>query len=104
MHTRFKSRPCSGNKKSFKLITVGSLEQLYKGTDMLIDAVAKCVQHGYDLKLTIVGSGKHKSELEDRARARGLGKRVHFTGEMPSGDAVRLIFRRGRSIYFTVAD
>jgi glycosyltransferase involved in cell wall biosynthesis len=57
---------------------------------MLVDAVAECVQQGYDLRLKIVGGGKHKSELMDRARKHGLGERVIFTGEIPSGDPVRL--------------
>ena len=83
------SSPASRNKGSFKLVTVGSLEQLYKGTDVLIDAVARCVEDGFDVKLIIVGSGKHKSELAARAAARGLGDRACFTGELPAGDTIR---------------
>lgn len=83
------SRQGSRNRKSFKLVTIGSLEQLYKGTDVLIDAMARCVEDGFDLKLIIVGSGKHKSELAARAAAQGLGERACFLGELPAGDAIR---------------
>jgi glycosyltransferase involved in cell wall biosynthesis len=68
---------------------VGSLAQLYKAPDVLIDAVAVCVRAGVDLRLRIVGDGKHRAELEARASARGLGERVAFCGQLTQGDAVR---------------
>ena len=44
---------------TFNLIFVGTMAQLYKAPDVLIDAVAACVQEGLDLKLTLIGDGKH---------------------------------------------
>lgn len=79
----------SSSKNSFTLITVGSLEQLYKAPDVLIDAVSICVQDGLDLKLVFVGDGKYRRELENRAKNRGLKDHVHFLGQLPAGDAVR---------------
>lgn len=79
--------PLVGERVS--LILVGSLEQLYKAPDVLIDAVAICVRCGFDLQLSIVGDGKHRSELEDRAQLRGIQERVRFTGQLPAGMAVR---------------
>lgn len=73
----------------FTLISVGTLAQLYKGPDVLIDAVAACVQEGLDLRLILVGDGKHRTELEAQSLARGLGERVSFCGQLPSSDAVR---------------
>ncbi len=75
--------------RTFTLITVGSLTQLYKAPDVLIDAVAACVREGLDLKLTLVGDGRHRAELEAQARALGLGQRVCFRGQLPAGAAVR---------------
>jgi glycosyltransferase involved in cell wall biosynthesis len=40
----------------YQLVTVGSLAQLYKGTDVLIEAVARCVSAGFDLTAVIVGT------------------------------------------------
>lgn len=71
------------------IITVGTLAQLYKAPDVLIDAVAACVKKGLDLKLILVGDGQYRMELETRAAAQGLGKRVYFCGSLPAGDAVR---------------
>ena len=69
--------------------TVGSLSQMYKGVDVLIDAIAECVGKGRPLQLRVVGDGKHRSELEAYAEARGVASRVQFTGQLTAGAAVR---------------
>lgn len=70
------------------LITVGTLDQYYKAPDILLDAVASCVQQGLDLKLVVVGDGKHRVELEQRATDLGLQNRVHWCGHLSSREAV----------------
>ena len=82
-------RPVRHSAFPFRLVTVGSLAQLYKAPDVLIDAVGVCVRGGIDLDLVIVGGGKHRPELETRAGSLGLGERVHFLGQLPSGKSVR---------------
>jgi glycosyltransferase involved in cell wall biosynthesis len=64
-------------------VTVGSLAQLYKAPDVLIDATAECVRGGLDLELVLCGGGRHLSELRLRASARGLNGRVQFRGQLP---------------------
>lgn len=71
------------------LLFVGSLAQLYKAPNILIEAVAVCVGQGLDLNLKIVGEGKHRIELEEQAKTLGIGDRVHFLGQLPAGDAIR---------------
>jgi glycosyltransferase involved in cell wall biosynthesis len=39
--------------------------------------------------LTLVGDGKHRLELETMVRQLALSDHVHFTGQLPAGDAVR---------------
>ncbi len=72
-----------------RLIFVGTLGQLYKAPDVLIDAVALCVRDGVDLTLTLLGDGKHRVELEARAHALGIADRVTFRGQVTAGAAVR---------------
>lgn len=67
------------------LVSVGSLEQLYKGTDVLLDAVGLCIRRGVDLELVLVGDGRARPALERRAAALGLGGRVRFMGQLPNG-------------------
>jgi glycosyltransferase involved in cell wall biosynthesis len=68
---------------------VGSLEQVYKAPDVLIDAVADAVNLGVDLQLTLVGDGKLRTELEQRAVARGVTERVRFVGHVSSSECLR---------------
>jgi glycosyltransferase involved in cell wall biosynthesis len=70
-------------------VTVASLEQRYKGVDHLIAALAMCLRAGMDLRLTVIGDGKHRGELERQAAALGLPDRVIFLGQLPAGEAVR---------------
>ena len=72
-----------------RLVLVGTLAQMYKAPDVLIAAVGKCVRDGLDLHLTIVGDGKHRSELEELVTADDLADHVCFAGHLPAGDAVR---------------
>lgn len=70
-----------------ELLLIGSLAQLYKAPDVLIRAVALCAQRGRVLRLTIVGQGRHRPELERLARSLGLTDRVRFAGSLPPGPA-----------------
>ena len=76
-------------KSPWRLVTVGTLEQLYKGTDLLIDALARCRQQGLDAELVVVGDGKHRAPLESLSARLGLRERVHFRGHLPAGAAIQ---------------
>lgn len=76
------------SRRSFTLVTVGTLAQMYKAPDVLIDGVDLCTQEGLDLRLVLIGDGRHRAELERRADRRGLGERIQFLGELPAGEAV----------------
>jgi glycosyltransferase involved in cell wall biosynthesis len=70
------------------LIFVGSLEQMYKGPDILLHAVAICRRRGHNIRLTIVGDGRHRHQLERLAENLGVRQLVTFAGTLPSGKAV----------------
>ena len=74
---------------SIHLIFVGSLAQLYKAPDFLIDAVSTCVKEGLNLKLTLIGDGQYRAALEALANKKGLEARICFLGQLTAGDAVR---------------
>jgi glycosyltransferase involved in cell wall biosynthesis len=73
----------------FRIITVGTLAQLYKRPQLLIRSVASVVARGVDATLVIVGDGQFRSMLEKLARELGIAARVRFAGNLPSGHAVR---------------
>jgi glycosyltransferase involved in cell wall biosynthesis len=81
-------RPVRVLNGSRRLVFVGSLEQLYKGPDVLIDTADAIVRSGVDLQLTLIGDGKHRPELEARV-GEALAGRVRFLGHLPAGDSIR---------------
>lgn len=74
---------------SFTLVIVGTLDNLSKGPDTLIEALALCVKQGLDLHLRVVGGGSYQHKLETQAEAAGVKTRVTFVGWVRSGAEVR---------------
>jgi glycosyltransferase involved in cell wall biosynthesis len=72
-----------------RIVFVGSLEQLYKAPDVLLEAILRLHLRGVDVELTMVGDGRHRRELEEGSAARALGRRVAFLGWLPPGQSVR---------------
>ena len=61
------------------LLFVGRLERI-KGLMVLLDAVARMVEDGRSLQLTLVGDGSQHPELAARLHELGLTDIVHFDG------------------------
>jgi glycosyltransferase involved in cell wall biosynthesis len=83
------SRTFAVDSRPKRVISVGTLDVLYKGFDVLMQAVSECVQAGLHLELVIVGDGRRRAELERFAHEFGIGQRVKFAGRLPPGAAVR---------------
>ncbi len=71
----------------YVIVTVGSLEQNYKGVDVLISAAADCRRRGLHLALRVVGDGRLRPALERQAASEGV--ECDFTGQLPGPEAVR---------------
>jgi glycosyltransferase involved in cell wall biosynthesis len=82
-------RPERREARRIRLITVGTLAQLYKAPHHLIDATAACLRQKLDLELVLIGDGKHRAELEAQAVRLGASDRVQFRGQLTAGEAVR---------------
>jgi glycosyltransferase involved in cell wall biosynthesis len=76
-------------KNCVRLIFVGSLAQMYKAPDVLLEAMAQCASQGLDLHLTMIGEGCCRKTLESLASRLGLTNRVVFRGQLPAGNAIR---------------
>jgi glycosyltransferase involved in cell wall biosynthesis len=64
-------------KDSLHVVSVGRLTH-QKGFDMLIDALALCARPS--LRITIIGDGPLRKDLEQRAMAKGVADQVRFVG------------------------
>jgi phosphatidylinositol alpha-1,6-mannosyltransferase len=60
-----------------RVVAVGSQEQMYKGHDVLLRALAALRAQGEDLHLQLVGQGRHHQHL--RRLAADLGVQAHVT-------------------------
>ncbi|MGI5246789.1 glycosyltransferase family 4 protein [Dactylosporangium sp. CA-139066] len=83
-------RAAGAARIALRLVSVGSLEQPYKGVDVLIEALPALVRAGLEASLVHVGDGRCRPGLERLVRDRRLGGRVSFAGAVPPGAAVRL--------------
>lgn len=72
-----------------RLLAVGSQDQLYKGHDDLIRAVALLGVRGVDVELGLVGDGRHHATLQELARSSGVADRVTFHGRVNDRAALR---------------
>jgi glycosyltransferase involved in cell wall biosynthesis len=88
---RARPRRFDQRRNGFSLVTIASLEQLYKAPDVLIDAVAECLRGRLDVRLIILGDGKYRATLEARATQAGAGDRIMFGGHLASRTAVRAV-------------
>jgi glycosyltransferase involved in cell wall biosynthesis len=71
-----------GRFEPFTLVTVGALDQPYKGTAVLLDAVRELRRRGASARLLVVGAGRLMPDLQRRAAALGLWADVEFLGQL----------------------
>jgi phosphatidyl-myo-inositol dimannoside synthase len=68
------------------LISVGSLEQMYKGIDVLLLAMCRLTGSSVPVRLVHLGDGRHRARLERLAVQHNLSDRVTFTGDLPAAE------------------
>ena len=71
-------------KPPIKVLFVGSLSPR-KGLNYLIQAIHHLIQIGYDINLTLVGSGTHEEEYKNTIKQLFLCNRVDFAGYINMG-------------------
>ena len=62
---------------------------MYKGIDTLLEALPRLVAAGLDVRLTHLGDGRCRPQLEQLAARLAVVDRVVFAGLLPAGDPVR---------------
>jgi glycosyltransferase involved in cell wall biosynthesis len=65
---------------------VSNLDHPREGQELLIEAAARLRSRGRDATCLIVGDGRRRRELEERAARARTGDRVVFTGAVPHAD------------------
>jgi glycosyltransferase involved in cell wall biosynthesis len=80
----------SDNHSIFHIVTHGVLTY-YKGADLLLYAVKKVLDKGYQLHLTIIGDGPEKPKLENLAKKLRIEKAISFLGWVHLANVPNLI-------------
>lgn len=76
----------AGSGRSFKdkghidILSIGSLDQMYKGPDLLLNVIADCKAKGLNIHLTWIGGGVYLDKMNELAHELGLQEQVNFTG------------------------
>jgi glycosyltransferase involved in cell wall biosynthesis len=87
----FVSNPRLGlhDPSCMKIVYVGTLESLYKGPDVLLDAISISKKQGVAVKLRLLGIGSQIPSLRDRCVRLGIAEDVCFAGSVTTGEPVR---------------
>lgn len=79
------------SNRQIKILSVGSLAQMYKAPDIILKALAKIKEKGYNPYLTWFGDGKFKDDMIKLANDLGLEQNVNFAGTVKQ-DVIRQEF------------
>ena len=84
-----RARTVEQTRQVAALVAVGSLEQMYKGVDTLLQALARLATTNLRPRLVHVGDGRFRPRLEHLADELGVANQVTFAGIVPTVEAVR---------------
>lgn len=76
-------------KPLYRVISVGSLEQMYKAPDIVLQALKQTNEAGVNCELVWLGDGKFKTEMMALAEELKIEKNVHFKGNVPADDVIK---------------
>ncbi len=81
------------DREKSDIIEIGTVRNLTPkyGIEYLIRAVANCLSQNYNIKLTIVGDGDIKNELESLSNKLNISSSVTFTGAIPNEKVVEYL-------------
>jgi glycosyltransferase involved in cell wall biosynthesis len=71
-------------KEQYTILSIGSLEQMYKSPDVVIEAIKIINDQGISCNLVWLGEGIYKGKMEDLARKLNVEKQVDFKGNVSS--------------------
>ncbi|MFD6682247.1 glycosyltransferase family 4 protein [Micromonospora parva] len=79
----------SARGEAHHIITVGTMDQMYKGFDTLITAVARLNHVGVPARMSHIGTGRFQPCLEQLAARLGVADKVAFVGWCSPGEELR---------------
>lgn len=72
-------------KEEYKLLSIGSLEQMYKSPDVLIKTIKKLNDNGVNCRLIWLGDGVFRTQMEFLCKKINISHKVEFKGNVNAG-------------------
>jgi len=67
---------------------IGTMNQLYKAPDILIEALGICIKRGMKIELVMIGDGQFRYQLQEQSQNLGIADNVKFLGWLSPGKDV----------------
>jgi glycosyltransferase involved in cell wall biosynthesis len=84
-----RTRTTQHDRSRLRIVFVGTLQSLYKGPDVLVEAVGLCKAQGIPVSVRFLGSGEQIRSLQSRCVQLGIDRQVEFVGNVTAGGPVR---------------
>jgi glycosyltransferase involved in cell wall biosynthesis len=84
-----RTRTNQHDRSRLRIVFVGTLQSLYKGPDVLVEAVGLCKAQGIPVSVRFIGSGEQIRSLQSRCVQLGIDQQVEFVGNVTAGGPVR---------------
>jgi glycosyltransferase involved in cell wall biosynthesis len=84
-----RTRSTQHDPSCLRIVFVGTLQSLYKGPDVLVEAVGLCKAQGIPVRVRFIGSGEQIRLLQSRCLQLGIDQQVEFVGNVTAGGPVR---------------
>ncbi|MDN4502880.1 glycosyltransferase [Alteromonadaceae bacterium BrNp21-10] len=79
---KIRPEPRQYTEPARQLVFIGSFGQLYKGPDLLIQALKILKDNGAEYQLTMLGGGAFLESMQQLADSLGVESQIHFAGEV----------------------
>lgn len=76
------------DNKTLHIISIGILDQMYKGPDILLRALAICKEQGFPFQMVWIGGGLNLEKVKQMAGELGIGNVVSFLGTITERDRI----------------
>lgn len=73
-------------KEEYKLISIGSLEQMYKAPDIVLKSIKKLNENNINCKLIWLGDGVFRKQMESLCKELNISHKVEFKGNVSAED------------------
>jgi glycosyltransferase involved in cell wall biosynthesis len=84
-----RSRQIDLGKSAFILIALGSLDQMYKSPDVMLEAAKQIRTKGLNVKVVWLGDGRFKDDMILLSEKLGIAEHVNFAGAVKPASLVR---------------